>query len=267
LRRDEYLKTSRNRFLGPSYDDYEKGNIIERNELKWILQSIEKGVRKILVIGPPASGKTVLIRHIAYKLYDRKKIFFFDTNDMTKETLPHILEEIHTFPEDTLVIIEDIHKNPITCNKLFRAIMDKNLFIILTSKPGYKVDFTQKDQNFIQNLENSPNKTFFSISPKPIIHALIDRKMGRISKELRYELVTKCGDDLWILTYLLTFIKKGTIQLEDVLVCIHEDLQQIEKTTPKALDILLTLSFFYRYEIMVEKNFLLNSSGVGLDVL
>lgn len=259
-------------FRGPIKEDFDKKDIIERTEVHQIIQSINDGNNAILVLGAPASGKTVLAYNIAYYLLKDKKGFLINASDITKGTISSIITEIESIiSTKPLLIIEDIHKNPVICNSLYRTlnryIQNKKMTVIITSRPGYKIDFPRLEYNYILDLENKPYVTLFSITSNSIIKPLIEKRLGKKSDIFHKKIAEECGGDLWILTYFLSSIKNDKIDMEQVLQYIHKDLVTIERDIPNTLQIMLTLSFFYRYEIQIEKKYLTNLLDIGYDII
>ena len=152
------------RFCGPNKEDFDKRNIIKRIEVNQIIQSIDAGNNAILILGPAASGKTVLVYNIAYLVSGYKKVFLINASDITTGNLSCIVSEIENIVlTKPLLIIEDIHKNPISCSILYRYIQSREITVVITSRPGYKVDFPRKESNYIEDLENKPNITLFNL--------------------------------------------------------------------------------------------------------
>ena len=71
----------------PVWSDYESGYVVEREEVDTIISRLKQQGAQ-LVIGKPASGKSIILKYVGYKLSQQgKTVYFIDVKTYFKELL------------------------------------------------------------------------------------------------------------------------------------------------------------------------------------
>ncbi|RKY36221.1 MAG: hypothetical protein DRP73_03730, partial [Candidatus Omnitrophota bacterium] len=240
--------------------DFYKQYFVEREETKEIIDGLNKYPHH-LIVGNPASGKTVLLKEIGRVL---------EEDDYNVFVLELKLDDMEKYEEDILklkevssvVLIDDAHLQWNECNSLLKKIKNE-IKIIITTRPFLEASPTVTTP--IKMLDTPDTKT--EIKAEDVAEGIIKRylkkefkfsnkKIEKVSKDL-----DKFKKDLWHLTWaLLAFNKdKNTVEWQDVYEKIKDHLLNVpigKDEYIEADDVLLVLSAFYQYEIPVKKRFL-----------
>ena len=247
------------RVSGPLWTDFKKGYVFERKEVNEIINKLNKeGL--IILTGEPASGKSIILRNIGYKLARRRKrVYYVDlkSNKPKADTLNKI--------KKGYILIDDAHLDLKFTDRVI-DLYTKNLKIVMATRPIKQVNqekkatFSYKLQEYLKDgnkkVQISPHSAvdgiirIFSEKIKPFPESLID-KLNR--------------DNLWILAWQLeTYEKYNSIDYDKIYkkiqTYLREDLKDLYGVN-SAEDIFLPLSLFYRYEIPVRKKFIVDLVG------
>ena len=263
LRKDEDLEPQFFRRAGPSWIDFEKEYIFRREEIDEIIDKLDEEPRQV-VEGGPASGKSVLLKHVGFDLKNsRYKVFYIDCrNEMEENIKTYLKEALHMDDAKTLIIIDDYHLEIDICDYFLRQYRNQGISetkVLIGTRP-----IDKKRHSEIHNL----NKT--QITPESASQNIIgkflrehlnlnDEKIENFSMIFReYE------RDLWYLSWALMTFKPGEagIKPNDIYGVIKNSIVQRKDC---AEDIFLPLSILNRFEIPMEKR-ILTSKEYGLGI-
>jgi hypothetical protein len=269
----------------PEWVDYEQGFIVERKEVDEIINRLVKDKIQ-LVLGAPASGKSIILKNVGYKLANYgKKVYIVELKKHPEDEIKLFIENIPKKDVDnSIFIIDDAHLYLSYCDKLatdFDRRGEGNLIIgsrkteeITKEHPiegaEYKKLFElSKTHNFI-NAENITEKMITTFLNRK--HQFDDIKIKKISNNLG-----QFKKDLWQLSWALIAYdpRKDFVDIHEIYKKIRYKIKEIkigkdEKEKPiiiNAEDMFLPLSIFYRYEIPIERYFLENQMGVEGNII
>lgn len=258
------------RITGPLWIDFEKKLVVERKELTNFLKKLDRQ-RCQLLIGNAASGKTTLLRNIAYRLINDVKndVFWLNAEKICIYPIRDIFNEIVGMDkEGVCIIIDDIHKCPTHCTDLISLIKANttNLKLVLSTRPSYKYIYHRHDKNIIVNMEDSKQTCTFVKAEDIIINIVTNyiKKRGiTISKPTLNRLRELCGNDLWILMYLIKSMEIDdsghvtNVNINYVYENIKDDfINSNDIISPHFSDIVIAVASFSQYEIPVFEYFL-----------
>jgi hypothetical protein len=284
LKEEKIKDTSFDKFLkerkAPNWIDFEKGYITKRREVDVVVAKLEKN-KVHLVIGPPSSGKSVIIKNIGYELRKKKYDVFVKELQLTTEELDikDIVEEISKIKKKkTLLIIDDVHlglteDNKLKCNKLLRQIgPEPKIKILLSGRDVIEEKIgphTTTPLEILMQDEKTCTKINATDAVEDILINFENKSNIKIKEEHRGELRKRYGHDLWVLSLALgLYDPKCSIPTEkELLKKIKELLTVDEYKWIHADDIILPISAFYCYEAPVAmrtltKTLLLNEENI-----
>ena len=251
---------------GPEQIDFKESLVVERKEVNEIIEQFENE-DIVLIKGKPASGKSVILRNIGYKLADQgKQVYLIEL----KKTLPEKTEVLklnrgYLFIEDahlSLSYVDDILQN-LSNVKILVSTRD----IEETFGPTYPLKIAEyiRDAIEIKTYDAAEGiiQKFSEKSKK------IDKKIPKVTKEK----LTK--NNLWILAWELEAYEKFK-GIDENAICkrvmnyMRKDLSSKELKqlrVKKAENVFLPLSVFYKYEIPLRKDFFIEKlSGYEEDI-
>jgi hypothetical protein len=107
----------------PEWVDYEQGFIVERKEVSEIIRNLENENVQ-LVLGRPASGKSIILKNVGYKLTNEnknKKVYVVELKKHQGDDVKHYFDAIPEINDDNpIFIVDDAHLYPSECEKLIR---------------------------------------------------------------------------------------------------------------------------------------------------
>ena len=238
------------RNAGPNWIDFEKGFVYERSEVNKIIKELKN--KDIVVIkGSPASGKSVILRNIGYKLTNEgADVYYIDLGKFLENQVGEISKISQGY-----IIVDNVHLNINFIEHL------------LVTKPKAKVIMASRDVD-VEKI-NGPDYKFTEFlrkailiegekSARGIVH-LYEQKMGEMPLRTRQKLTY---NNLWILAWeLMAYSEYKSIEHEKVLEKVRKYIERVKNFyVPNNIknpeDVLLPLSIFYKYEIPVRKPFI-----------
>ena len=250
----------------PMWIDFEKGCIVERKEVDEIIEKLENNDKIHLVLGEPASGKSVILKNIGFKLAKQgKKVYFIDLKRHSDEEVKELFERI---PElNAVSIIDDAHLKLFGCEKLVKEFKRRGKGSLLIGSrevdelrkwpPIYSSEFEYLNKTKIEAKDATEDIIRLFLKRK---HNLEDRRIEIISKNLeRYK------HDLWLLSWALLAYnpEKDSVEKEEIVEKVKDSIREIKKNGKvNAEEVFYPLSVFYRFEIPVERRFIEN---LGID--
>ena len=254
----------------PEWVDYEQGFIVERKEVDEIINRLEKDKIQ-LVLGNPASGKSICLKNVGYKLAkENKDVYYVELKEHQREDVKIYFDTITQLNDDNpIFIVDDAHLYFKDCERLIRDFKSKGHGkLIIGSRPTEEI------------LPKHPKKTSeFKFLNKTEIHA-IDITEGIINAFLEkqyhfdHDRINTVSDnlveyknDLWQLSWAIKAYKpeKDSVNIDEIYENIIISITEIETKegeTISAEDVFLPLSIFFRFEIPIERDFLVEQLDI-----
>lgn len=253
----------------PEWVDYEHGFIVKRKEVDEIIKKLENNKIQ-LVLGAPASGKSVILKNVGFKLANENK------KCHVIELKKHPMGEVRLFfenipkisDENAIFIVDDAHLYFAECERLikdFRGRGKGNLIIgsreteeITRRDPTQASEFEYLSKIAVivkaEDVTEEMIQTFLKTK-----HNLSDERIKFVSGSLE-----KFKKDLWNLSWALKAYKtdKDMVEEDTIYEIIKERIKII-----KAEEVFLPLSIFYRYEIPIERKFLEKQLGIKKETI
>jgi hypothetical protein len=240
----------------PEWIDFEEGFVVERKEVDEIIKKLENDNIQ-LVLGEPASGKSVILKNIGFKLAkEDKDVYVMELKKHSSEDVRRYFGDILLSNEKVVFIVDDAHLHLSECERLVRDFKNRNLKAKLIigsgetpeirrghAKEALEFEYLSKTDIHAEDVTEEMIKTFLKRK-----YNFSNERIRRVSKNLeRYK------RDLWLLSWALKAYNsdKDSVEKEEIYEKIKESIRNIN-----AEDVFLPLSVFYRFEIPIERDFL-----------
>jgi len=249
----------------PEWIDFEEGFVVERREVDEIIKKL--GNNNIqLVLGEPASGKSVILKNVGFKLAkENKDIYIVELKKHSRDEVKRYFDDVPEIKDEkTVFIVDDAHLLPTECERLVRDFKNRNskTKIIIGSRetkeikekhPKEASEFGYLSKTDIQAKDVTEEMISGFLKRK---YDFNDERIERVSKNLE-----KYKKDLWHLSWALKAYnpEKDSVEEEEIYEKIKESIRNVragKDTVINAEDVFLPLSVFYRFEIPVEQDFL-----------
>jgi len=241
----------------PEWIDFEEGFVVERREVVEIINKLENDNIQ-LVLGEPASGKSVILKNIGFKLAkENKDVYVVELKKLSGDKVKRYFDNIPEIKDEKAVfIVDDAHLLPSECERLVREFKNRKLKakLLIGSRPtreirgehpkeASKFEYLSKIEIHAEDVTEKMIKTFLKRK-----YGFSDERINSVSENLEgYK------KDLWHLSWALKAYnpEKDSVEKEEIYRKIKESILDIS-----AKDVFFPLSVFYRFEIPVERNFL-----------
>jgi len=228
---------------GPQWVDFKEGFIVERKEVAEIIEKF-KHTDLIILMGLPASGKSVILRNLGFRLANERK----DVYIIELKGIPPAIEEFSKLRSGYL-FIDDAHLNLAYIDTVVRKIAGNVKILISTRDIEARIGPTS-------SLKISEHfKQAFKIESQDVAGDIIQRfEEKKVVKIAEWELAE---DNLWILAWQLEAYEKSRGQnIDDAVSMTIMDYVREDLGFSYGEDIFLFLSVFFRYEIPLRKEFI-----------
>ncbi len=254
----------------PEWIDFEEGFVVERREVDELINKLESDNIQ-LVLGEPASGKSVILKNIGFKLAkENKDVYIVELKKHSGDKVKRYFDDIPEIKDDKAVfIVDDAHLLMTECERLVRELKNRELKakLIIGSRPTREIrgehpkevsEFEYLSKTYI-HAEDITEEIIKGFLKKE--HHFSDERIKTVSKNLeRYK------KDLWHLSWALKayYPEMDSVEEEEIYEKIRDSIREIklgkdESGKNKYLngeDVFFPLSVFYRFEISVERDFL-----------
>jgi hypothetical protein len=264
------------RLDGPLWIDFQRG-MVATGAFQVLLTKQGKELRfddlfinhSVILLAPPASGKSVLLRYICYELCRSKKSVYFIELKRDKNQIVGIIDDLakadwSTLEDEVYFLVDDVHLDPEHSIDIFNLLCRPSYpkcHVIMAGRDTSNVNelrdrFEEKD-----GLEIRLNANVLS---KSILQHFVKIR----EQEIRYEDVSSYAADLWVFAFALGAFAdaKGKTDERGIFEYIYK---QALRYHEKAPCILLALANFYVFELPVDmfafkKTLLKNKLGTFL---
>jgi energy-coupling factor transporter ATP-binding protein EcfA2 len=250
----------------PEWIDFEEGFVVERREVDEIIKKLENDNIQ-LVLGEPASGKSVILKHIGFKLAkENKDVYVVELKKHSKDEIKRYFDDIFKIKDGKAVfIVDDAHLLPSECERLVREFKNRKLKakLIIGSRPTREIrgehpkeasvfEYLNKTDIHAEDVTEEIIKTFLKRK-----YGFSDERIERVSKNLE-----EYKKDLWHLSWALKAYnpEKDSMEEKEIYERVKDSIRDIN-----AEDVFLSLSIFYRFEIPIERYFLEEQLGIEED--
>ncbi len=271
----------------PRWIDFEGGFIVERNEVNEIIKKM-KNEKTQLILGAPASGKSIILKNVGYKLArDNKSVYILELKQHSKDEIKLFFENIpRIINENSIIIVDDAHLNFDDCEKLIEDFENEgkgNLIIGSRETEEIRKGYLKDGSEFRDLIEE---EKCIRIKAEDVTEEMIRTFLEKKHKEYdfsaeRIKIVSdnleKYKKDLWHLSWALKAYnpEKYSVSKDEICEKIRDSIRNIEVSKGQdekqiilnAEDIFLPLSIFYRFEIPIERNYLVEQLGIEENII
>ncbi len=244
---------------GPIWVDFEKKYVYGRNEVNEAIKRLQK--EDIVIIkGKPASGKSVILRNIGYILIQEgHNVYYIQLKGGDNSAIVKEFNKI----QKSIVIIDDAHLDKGAVESFIKAVIsNKEVNLIIGSREidFYKILGPTNETNFSKFFKNA-----IEVKASDVAEQIIKIYKEKEDKEIPQNIVNqiKNSEHLWIMVWKLrTYEESGNIEEESFFYTVKTHIKTLlsrvsESTPSKNIEsIILILSAFYKYEILVRKSYI-----------
>jgi hypothetical protein len=268
----------------PEWIDFEEGFVVERREVAEIINKLENDNIQ-LVLGEPASGKSVILKNIGFKLANENKdVYFVELKKLSRDEVKCYFDDILGIKDEkTIFIVDDAHLLPSECERLVREFKNRKLKakLIIGSRETQEIKRKYpKETSEFEYLRKT--KTCTHLHGKDVTDEMIKRFLKREHREYnfsdkRIERVSrnleKYKKDLWFLSWALKAYnpENDSVEEKEIYEKVKNSIRNLSagkgKLKINAEDVFLPLSVFYRFEIPVERWFLEEQNGIEENII
>ena len=280
---ERYIKNEPKFFRkrGPLWCDLENGFVVERDEIKEIIDGFEKYQFQLLM-GEAASGKTTIVASMGYKLVKEGwDVNILSSKSFNFSNVSDIINKMDFFNpeiENSLIIIDDFHKNAPELIHILKHMTPKKSRILLVTRNSYKINLQQEEIEFLDRFKAKElKKENFSRVADNLIDMI--KKNGddvrkknfkKLNDKHIIEIKQEANGNLWILAYLLeAWSPDKAIDIGLVYDKIKKDINDLDiefRRSKQYLigvwDALMSLAPFSMFEIGVSKYFFNEKDGI-----
>ena len=258
------------RLEGPLWIDFQRG-MVDTGAFQVLLTKQGKELRfddlfinhHVILLAPPASGKSVLLRSICYELCKQEKYVLFIElkSKYQKSVIEKIIEDSKTgkiewsaLENDIYFLIDDVHLDPNLSIEIFEMLnyhID-NPHIVMAGRDisSHDLDSLKREVRKMDGLEVKLDANVLSQS----IHqhfVEIWNKENSSNLKVRYEDVSRYASDLWSFARALQAYAKGKRNEKGIFENLREDTLYYHEKAPC---VLLALANFYAFELPVDEH-------------
>lgn len=240
----------------PEWIDFEKGFVVERREVVELIKKLENDNIQ-LVLGEPASGTSVILKNIGFKLAnENNKVYVVELKKHSWDEVKRYFDDIFKIKDGKAVfIVDDAHLYLSDCESLVREFKNRILQakLIIGSreirerhpKEVSEFEYLSKTDIYAEDVTEKMIKRFLERK-----YGFSDERIKTVSKNLE-----EYKKDLWHLSWALKAYnpEKDSVKAEEIYDKVKDTIRNM---SPGAEDAFLPLSVFFRFEIPVERNFL-----------
>jgi len=232
------------RNAGPNWIDFEKGFVYERPEVNEIIEELKN--KDIVVIkGRPASGKSVILRNVGYKLAkEGASVYYIEL----KKFLDSFASEVSKMIQGYL-IVDDAHRN---IDFVEHLILNKQEVKVLIASGNIDLELIKGPtcENKLAEYLEKALVIEAKDSAEAVVHNFERIKRERIPTSIKDQL---SYNNLWILAWQLkAFEKEKKVDNLTVYKYIKDYVRNLHTNAP---DLLLPLASLYHYEIPLREQF------------
>jgi hypothetical protein len=131
-------------FRAPPYlVDFQKRYVVKRLEADTILKHIHLLRRGLIIIqGPQASGKTILLHTIAFDLNHhrwsslrRRPTYIADLKSLMVDDLAALKSDLERLPRRSVALIDDVHLHPSALGLIAQQLRTKRVLLVFITRP------------------------------------------------------------------------------------------------------------------------------------
>jgi hypothetical protein len=247
------------RHKGPLWIDFQRG-MVDTGAFQVLLTKQGKELRfddlfinhSVILLAPPASGKSVLLRYICYELCTSKKSVYFVELKRDKKQIVRIIDDLakadwSQLENEVYFLVDDVHLDPEHSIDIFNLLCRPsypNCYVIMAGRDTPNLNELRDKFEEMDGLEIRLNANVLS---KSILQHFVKIR----EQEIRYEDVSSYTSDLWVFAFALEAFADAKGKADEIK--IYEKICKQASKHKKAPSILLALANFYVFELPVDE--------------
>lgn len=191
--------------------------VVGRDEVDEIITRLEKDTIQ-LVLGEPASGKSIILKNIGFKLAkENKGVYVVELKNHSRDEVKCYFDDILSSNEKTVFIVDDAHLLFVDCERLVRDFKNRNskskLIIGSRSTREIRGEHPKETSEFEYLSKTEINAEDVT---EEIIRRFLKRKYDFSDERIKMVLknLGKFKKDMWHLSWALKAYKPGKDSVE-----------------------------------------------------
>jgi hypothetical protein len=248
------------RHQGPLWIDFQRG-MVDTGAFQLLLTKQGKELRfdelfinhSVILLAPPASGKSVLLRYICYELCTSKKSVYFIELKRDKDQIVSIIDDLakadwSQLEDEVYFLVDDVHLDPEYSIDIFNLLCRPSYpkcYVIMAGRDTSNVNELRNKIDEMDGLEIRLNANVLSTS-------ILEHFVRLKEQEIQYEDVSSYTSDLWVFAVALEAFAdaKGKADEKKIYEKVCNDALFYHEKAPS---ILLALANFYAFELPVDE--------------
>ena len=205
-----------------------------------------------ILLAPPASGKSVLLRYICYELCTGKKSVYFIELKRDKNQIEKIINDLDKadwskLEDEVYFLVDDVHLDPEHSIDIFNLLCRPGYPKCYVIMAGRDTSNVNELRDKIEEMNGLEIRLTANVLSNSILHHFVRIK----EQEIRYEDVSSYAADLWAFAFALRAFAdaKGKTDEKRIFEYVYK---QALRYHEKAPSILLALANFYVFELPVD---------------
>jgi hypothetical protein len=275
-RRNQY--SSPKFFRAPPYFiDFQERYVVSRPELDILAKRARRTIQGLLLLeGPPASGKSVLLRALEYELTRRRyfrrrrRIYTLNLKALMPDELSSIRSDLDGLRRRSVVLVDDVHLYLSSLGLMAQGLRGKRILLIFATRP--LTNYPQEQAAAIRDMK--PEACL--LQPDTVADDIVQRYLqvngvrteGIEDAQAFYQPYKR---DLWALSAALeaSEITEGVPVISAGKInnwLISNSLRSVKRGDRfvNRSSVLAPLAALYRFEVVVARDFLVNQVGCDL---
>lgn len=258
----------------PSYEEFAGGVVqVPKNESRRALSLLEDG-HDVLVLGAPASGKTVFGLKIALNWNEHTKgtSLFFDLKELEGEESRFVeeakedLDNALNWAQTLLLVLDNVHTNESIAKRLLRFVRNlrargnhvQTLLLSRLREGQFSDRRSLQDSEALHTIGLDGNEEAFICVARRLL--LIAESEHILNQDMATEWVRLCGADLVVFAVSFNPSRPNELNRGTMSNRVHENYIMPAEKQPGGIDPLLTLCAFSAVDLSIEDQAVLKSS-------
>lgn len=242
---------------GPLFADFTADRVYRRKELDQLKQCVDAH-RACILVGDIASGKSVVLRHLAYELRGTRLVYWLLGDDFEPADVVAEIKRLRG-----LIIIEDIHRQVRLYQQLLQRLPTETLEckLLFCGRPS----FEQAQDSRLPRFDELPR---IQLHASSALDGILDQTaqvqcQRRLADTERVAIKPVIGSNLWLLRYALQGLKDapGTDPRSWVAAGVREDLNDLRQYGGDCPAIAVSVSAMSSAEVGTAESFLTGPLG------
>lgn len=223
--------------IQPAWVDYKQGFIVKRKEVTDIIEKLNNNKIQ-LVLGAPASGKSVILKNVGYKLAkDNDKIHIIELKKYSIDEIKLVFENILKINNESIFIVDDAHLYLSHCERLVNDFKSSGKGKLIVGSRDTKEIIEEHPREGVEHeLLRELSKNAIHIEAQDVTEEIIQTfleeqyNFDKAKIKRASSILGEYKKDLWFLSWALKSYnkKKGSVVVDEIYDNIAKSIEKIK---------------------------------------